>query len=102
MGNIDAIRALGSSSQVSPMRNVQKPSEMTGPSFKDTLSGFLKDVNAMHLNADDKVMRMAAGEITDVHQVMNAAEEAKTAFNMMMEMRNRVMTAYEEVMRMRL
>jgi len=102
MGNIDAIRALGSNSQVSQIRSVQKPGEMTGPSFKDTLSGFLNDVNAMHLRSDEKIMKMAAGEITDVHQVMNAAEEAKTAFNMMMEMRNRVMTAYEEVMRMRL
>jgi flagellar hook-basal body complex protein FliE len=102
MGNIDAIRALSSTNQVSQIHNVQKPGETAGPSFKDTLSGFLKDVNAIHLQADEKIMKMAAGEITDVHQVMNAAEEAKTAFNMMMEMRNRVMTAYEEVMRMRL
>jgi flagellar hook-basal body complex protein FliE len=45
---------------------------------------------------------MAAGEITDVHQVMTAVEEASTAFNMMMEIRNKVMDAYQEVLRMRL
>jgi flagellar hook-basal body complex protein FliE len=45
---------------------------------------------------------MVAGEITDVHQVMNSVQEAKLAFNMMMEIRNKVMEAYQEVMRMRL
>ena len=72
------------------------------PSFKDTLSSFMKDVNSMQLKADESINKMAAGEITDVHQVMNAVEEANTAFNMMMEIRNKVMDAYQEVMRMRL
>jgi flagellar hook-basal body complex protein FliE len=72
------------------------------PSFKDTLNGFLKDVNSMQLKADESIDRMAAGEITDVHQVMTAVEEANTAFNMMMEIRNKVMDAYQEVERMRL
>ena len=74
----------------------------TGPSFKETLNGFLKDVNQMQLKADESIDRMAAGEITDVHQVMTAVEEANTAFNMMMEIRNKVMDAYAEVERMRL
>ena len=73
-----------------------------GPSFKDTLSGFMNDVNAMQMKADESIQKMAAGEITDVHQVMNSAEEAKVAFNMMMEIRNKVMDAYQEVMRLRL
>jgi flagellar hook-basal body complex protein FliE len=103
MGNIDAIRAIGSSGAATQVGSIrQSTSETSGPSFKDTLAGFLKDVNTMQNQADEKIMKMATGEITDVHQVMNAAEEAKTAFNMMMEMRNKVMTAYEEVMRMRL
>jgi len=102
MGNIDAIRGIGSVGSTGSARGIQKPGETTGPNFKETLSGFLKDVNSMQNQADVSIQKMAAGEITDVHQVMNAAEEAKTAFNMMMEMRNKVMTAYEEVMRMRL
>jgi len=102
MGSIDAIRGIGSAGSVNPVRSIQKPGETTGPNFKETLAGFLKDVNSMQSQADISVQKLAAGEITDVHQVMNAAEEAKIAFNMMMEMRNKVMTAYEEVMRMRL
>lgn len=79
-----------------------QPSSATGPSFKDTLNGFIKDVNAMQVKADESIKKMAAGEITDVHQVMAATEEANVAFNLMMEMRNKVMDAYQEVLRMRL
>jgi flagellar hook-basal body complex protein FliE len=66
------------------------------------MSTFMKDVNSMQVKADESINRMAAGEITDVHQVMNAVEEANVAFNMMMEIRNKVMDAYQEILRMRL
>ncbi|MBD3317198.1 MAG: flagellar hook-basal body complex protein FliE [Chitinivibrionales bacterium] len=72
------------------------------PSFKETLGGFLKDVNDMQVKADKSIAKLVSGEITDVHQVMNSAQEAGVAFNMMMEIRNKVMDAYQEVMRLRL
>ena len=78
-----------------------KPQE-DAPSFAATLKGFLKDVNSMQIKADESIEKMAAGEITDVHQVMTTVEEANVAFNMMMEIRNKVMDAYQEVMRIRL
>jgi flagellar hook-basal body complex protein FliE len=72
------------------------------PSFSETLKTFMKDVNGLQSKADESIQRMAAGEITDVHQVMTSVEEAGVAFNMMMEIRNKVLDAYQEVMRMRL
>jgi flagellar hook-basal body complex protein FliE len=72
------------------------------PSFKETLGTFMNDVNGLQIKADESIKKMAAGEINDVHQVMASAEEAKVAFNMMMEIRNKVMDAYQEVMRIRL
>ncbi|MFP4417435.1 MAG: flagellar hook-basal body complex protein FliE [Chitinivibrionales bacterium] len=72
------------------------------PSFKNTLDGFLNDVNNMQAKAGESIEKLAAGEINDVHQVMNTVQEANVAFNMMMEIRNKVMEAYQEVMRMRL
>jgi flagellar hook-basal body complex protein FliE len=71
------------------------------PSFKETLKSFLTDVNAMQHKADESIEKMAAGEITDVHQVMSSVQEANVAFNMMMEIRNKVLDAYQEVLRMR-
>jgi flagellar hook-basal body complex protein FliE len=72
------------------------------PSFKETLGSFLNDVNGLQQKADESIKKMAAGEINDVHQVMSSVEEANVAFNMMMEIRTKVMDAYQEVMRIRL
>ncbi len=72
------------------------------PSFKETLKETMKNVNDMQVKADKSIEKMVAGEITDVHQVMSAVQEANVAFNMMMEIRNKVMDAYQEVLRMRL
>jgi flagellar hook-basal body complex protein FliE len=62
----------------------------------------MKDVNDLQNKADTSIEKMAAGEITDVHQVLNSVQEANLAFNMMMEIRNKVMDAYQEIMRLRL
>jgi flagellar hook-basal body complex protein FliE len=71
-------------------------------SFKKTMSNFLNEVNTMQVKADESIQKMAAGEITDVHQVMNSVQEANIAFNLMMEIRNKVIDAYKEVIRMRI
>lgn len=70
------------------------------PSFTDTMKGFMKDVNHMQNHADRSIEKMVAGEITDVHQVMVSVEEANTAFALMMELRNKMLESYQEVMRM--
>jgi flagellar hook-basal body complex protein FliE len=77
-----------------------KPKE-GGPNFQAMFSGFLKDVNEMQIKADQSIQKMVSGEVKDVHQVMLAVGEAKTAFNLLLEIRNKTMDAYQEVMRMR-
>lgn len=101
---MDAINAIGPVQEGAGAQQVSKvqTGATTGPSFKDTLNSFLKDVNDLQVKADDSIDKMVAGEITDVHQVMTAVEEANTAFNMMMEIRNKVMDAYTQVQQMRL
>lgn len=79
-----------------------QPAGKKYPSFKKTLAGVMKEVNDMQHKADASIEKMVAGEVTDVHQVMNSVQEANLAFNMMMEIRNKVLEAYKEVMRMRL
>ena len=71
------------------------------PKFDDMLKGFVTDVNKMQHTANEPIQKMVAGEIKDVHQVMLAVGEAKVAFNMMLEIRNKTMEAFKEMMRMR-
>ena len=69
-------------------------------SFENTLNKFIKDVNSLQNQASEATEKLATGEITDVHQVMIAVEEANTAMEFMLEIRNKIVEAYQEVMRM--
>ena len=105
LNTINAIGAAGGTGAVDPSQLARKAQSVDGknyPSFKDTLSSFMGDVNDLQQKADVSIQKMVSGEITDVHQVMTSVNEASLAFNMMMEIRNKVMDAYSEVMRMRL
>ena len=68
--------------------------------FQETLNGFIKNVNELQGEAGRSVERLLTGEIKDVHVVMNAVEKAGTSFELMMEIRNKMIEAYHEVLRM--
>ncbi|EKD26319.1 MAG: Flagellar hook-basal body complex protein FliE [uncultured bacterium] len=70
------------------------------PGFKNMLDGYMKDVNDLQVKADEKIEKLATGEIKDIHEVMVAATEADTSFKIMMEMRNKLMSAYKEISKM--
>ena len=70
--------------------------------FQDILKGFISEVNNLQLDVDKKIEQFAGGEIKDVHEVMIAVEEADIAFQLMMEIRNKLMKAFEEVMKMQI
>ena len=77
--------------------------EKTAPkdeSFGKILNGFVDEVNTLQHRADASIEKLATGEITDVHQVMIAVEEANTAMEFMLEIRNKIVDAYQEIMRM--
>jgi flagellar hook-basal body complex protein FliE len=77
------------------------PSAGTVP-FSTALERAIGEVNALQLRAGESIQRLARGEVEDVHQVMIAAEEAGVAFDLMMEIRNKLLDAYQELMRTQL
>jgi flagellar hook-basal body complex protein FliE len=78
-----------------------KPEETRSPeSFGKMLARSLNDVNQLKVNADEAINELAAGKQTDIHQTMIALEKADVAFQLMMQIRNKIIAAYETVMRM--
>jgi flagellar hook-basal body complex protein FliE len=69
------------------------------PSFADTLKGFVDDVNTMQKDSAKQSERFLKGEAVDVHDVMIAAEKAKTTFQLLMELRNKALDVYKEALR---
>jgi len=76
-----------------------KISGQSEESFKDVLTKFVGDVNQLQVKADTSVNQLAAGEITDIHDVMVKVEEANISFSLMMEIRNKIVEGYKEIMR---
>lgn len=80
--------------------SVNKLLKETSTSFSDTLNQAVRDVNTLQGEAGKAVQRMVSGEETDIHNVMIAVEKAKTSFELLMEVRNKTIEAYREIMRM--
>ena len=71
-----------------------------GESFRDVLSGVIQEVQQLQVEADTSIKRLVAGEIADPTEAMVAVEKADISFQTMMAVRNKIVAAYEEVMRM--
>ena len=68
--------------------------------FLDLLEKGIKEVNASSQEAEKSSMDLASGKSSNIHETMLAVTKAELGFNMMVQMRNKVIEAYQEVMRM--
>ena len=60
----------------------------------------LQEVNQQQLNAEAKQVELLTSENKDIHGTMIALEKADISMRLMMQIRNKLVSAYEEVMRM--
>lgn len=71
-----------------------------GGLFENVVERFVTDTNAQQVSADQSVQRLATGESDSVHETMLALAKADLSLRVFMEVRNKVIEAYQEVMRM--
>ena len=76
-----------------------QPSRPAGVSFEDLLSASMKQVNALQLEADDMVHKLATGDVDDISEVALASSRAEIALKMFMELRNKFVDAYQQLSR---
>ena len=81
--------------------------ETTGPApaldgFGGALKDALTDLSDAQNAADDKSVQLAAGEPIDLHEVMLSRETASLQFQLALQVRNKLVEAYQDVMRMQL
>ena len=80
-------------------KSVPLPGE-NNKSFDNVLKKFVTDVNSLQVQADELQNKLATDEVTDVHDVMIAVEKANISMELMLELRNKIIEAYQEIMRM--
>lgn len=71
-----------------------------GSEFLDTLRNAVNQVKDLQSQADTQVASMLNGDGQDVHSAMIAVEKANLAFELMLQVRNKIVSAYQEVERM--
>ncbi|MFC4527562.1 flagellar hook-basal body complex protein FliE [Dyella halodurans] len=90
LGGVDAAR------EMSPLSATQ------GPNFMDTIGTGLNSINADLSQADALARQLAAGDKVPVHDVMIAFEQAHLKLQMAVEVRNRIVDAYQSLTNMQL
>jgi flagellar hook-basal body complex protein FliE len=73
-----------------------------GTSFKDVLGSAIQTVENARTNADQAVTQFLAGDGGDLHSTILASQRADLEFQMFLQVRNKVVSAYQEVMRMQM
>ena len=76
------------------------PSESGG--FMDSLKAAIGKVNDAQLQGGQAVDALLTGQSQDIHRTMVALQQASVSFQLMMQIRNKLVTAYEEIQRMQI
>lgn len=77
------------------------PATNEGPSFKNVLLDSIEQVNTMQQDANRAVEHLATGGDVSPAEVFTAVQKADLAFRMMMQVRNKLVQAYQEVQNVR-
>lgn len=77
----------------------QKDARPKGDDFGKILSDQLKEVNKLQNESNKAIELLAAGKQENIHETMIAMEKASTSFQMMMQIRNKIIDAYDQVMK---
>jgi flagellar hook-basal body complex protein FliE len=72
----------------------------SGVSFSETLNAAIQNVNALQKTSDKGAQDLAAGRTDNVAEVMIASEKADIALRLMVQVRNKIIDAYQEIMKM--
>lgn len=96
--NVDALQAFGSHDEVAPRMPVA--SAPAGGDFMRQVAQGLQQVNETLLASQSDLQRVALGETANLHQVLVRLEESRISLQLMLQVRNRALEAYQDVMRM--
>ncbi len=79
---------------------VQAPEKAKGAQFASMLADLVQDANGTQLKADQVFEEFVTGKTENVHDVVLSVAQADVSFRLLLEIRNHLMEAYQEIMRM--
>ncbi len=106
--SIDPISSINSLDPIKRLEKVQRNQTAqinkgdSEPDFQKILNDAIKNVNGLQKDAIQAEDDFASGKISNIHDVIIRAEKAAMSLTMTMEVRNKIVDAYKEIMRMQL
>lgn len=100
MTNQISFSKIGESFQLENVNQKRRTPYEAHVQFADFLKESINKVNEAQVKSDALTEKLAKGENVDLHQVMIASQKASITLQATMEIRNKVVEAYQEVMRM--
>ena len=103
-----ALNQIGTAASLAPSRSLfetleeQDRSENVAVPFADYLSQALDNTNSLLMESENIADEFAAGKTDNIAEVMVAAEKADVALQFTMQIRNKILDAYTEIMRMQI
>ncbi len=89
----------GDSLALTPQKETNKVTK-SKVSFADLLKNKVQEINKLQLDADNAISKVELKDSGSIHEAMIALEKASISFRTMMQVRNKILEAYQEVMRM--
>jgi len=81
---------------------IRPAGQAAGGGFQDVLAGAIQRVESIGQNASSTVERFLAGEGEELHTTILATQQAELSFDLFLQARNKVVSAYQEIMRMQM
>jgi flagellar hook-basal body complex protein FliE len=100
MININSFQPMPEILRYSPVAKPTSSAKNIMDSFSSILNQGLQKVNTLENQSDVLTQMLVSGEIESIHDVMIAAEKAEVAINLTMNIRDRAIRAYDEIMAM--
>jgi flagellar hook-basal body complex protein FliE len=87
---------------IPPIQPISAGEQSTAGSFQSVLSDAIGRVEQFQQNSANAIGKYLSGEDEEVHKVALAVEDAETSFDLFLSVRNKVISAYQEVMKMQM
>ena len=99
MTNLENLKNIIQPDKVQPNKSGQNQKSSSGDSFGNMVHDYLSKVSDDGANAAEETQKVLADKKENVHDAMIALEEASLSFQMMLEVRNRMLESYQELKR---
>jgi len=94
------IRELLNQNQSKALESTKQNEAVPQKDFGETISDFIKAVNSDQVSAAGEIEDVVRGKSDNLHQAMASMEEARLSFQLMVEVRNKLMESYQSLQRM--